>query len=130
MTKSRADKKEPAPTKMLLTYFDSLHRAVVGYPAVIRPGKDAKLVAGLWGSHGEQLVRDLMADFFKSKDPFILQNGYSVGVFISQAAKLLARRARRSLESWIDECDRIHGGQCPSSPAHFFRKDREKDGAA
>lgn len=122
MTQAR----DPAPTKALLTHFDSLHRAALGYPAVIRPGKDAMLLAGLWRSHGEQTVRELIGDFFESPDPFIRHAGYSVGVFLSQASKLIARRARRPrTESWIDECERLHDGQCANSQAHYFRKDKE-----
>jgi hypothetical protein len=116
-----------APTKDLLKYFDDLHRHHVGVAAVIQGGKDAKLIAGLWRSHGDALVRDLMQDFFLSNDRFIQDAGYSVGVFVSQAAKLIARRARapKQAVSWIDECDRLHSGSCASAAAHFHRKDRE-----
>ena len=70
-----------------------------------------------------------MTDFFASSDPFIRENGYSVGMFVSQAPKLIARRSRRpKASSWFDECDRLHGGRCSSAAAHFHLKD--KDGTA
>lgn len=82
---------QTAPTRELLTEFDRLHRELFGVASVINGGKDAKLLAGLWQSHGD-LVRELMADFFATDDAWIQQAGYSVGVFVSQAAKLIARR--------------------------------------
>lgn len=114
--------RETAPTKDLLTYFDTLHRDTLGVPAVIRPGKDAKQIATLWRSHGDQLVRDLMADFFASNDRFIQDAGYTVGVFVSQAGKLIARRhkawTRAADADWFDECKRLHGGQCGGRLRH------------
>jgi hypothetical protein len=61
---------------------------------VISGAKDAALVARLWRSHGDATVRALMADFFASTDPWIREHGYTVGMLVSQAAKLLARRAK------------------------------------
>lgn len=117
--------KETAPTRDLLTYFDELHVQRTGVRAVIHGGKDAKLIAGLWKSHGTMMVRALMADFFASKDHFIIEAGFSVGVFISQAPKLIARMVRAPRVSWFDECDHLHGGSCSSAAAHFHRKDKE-----
>jgi hypothetical protein len=87
-------KPDAAPTRELLTEFDRLHREHVGHPAVISGAKDAALIARLWRSHGEATVRGLMADFFRSPDPWIREHGYTVGMLVSQAAKLLARRAK------------------------------------
>ena len=73
---------DKAPTRALLTEFDRWHRLICdGVPAVIHGGKDAKLIAGLYRTHGEDLVRELMADYFQSRDAFIQQAGYTVGVF-------------------------------------------------
>jgi hypothetical protein len=83
-------KPDAAPTRDLLTEFDRLHRQHLGAPAVIANGKDAALIARLWRSPGER-VKPLMAAFFASPDPFIRSAGYTVGVFVSQAAKLLAQ---------------------------------------
>jgi hypothetical protein len=83
-------KPNAAPTRELLTEFDRLHRQHLGAPAVIQGGKDAALIARLWRSHGER-VRPLMAAFFSSPDPFIRSAGYTVGLFVTQAAKLIAQ---------------------------------------
>lgn len=91
-----------APTRALLTEFDRLHRDTLGVPAVIQGGKDARLIAGLWRSHGDELTRALMADFFATDDEFIQNAGYSVGVFVSQAAKLIAKRQRARLPAVRD----------------------------
>jgi hypothetical protein len=92
---ARKERKPDAPpTKALLTEFDRLHREHIGQPAVISGAKDAALVARLWRSHGDATVRALMADFFASTDPWIREHGYTVGMLVSQAAKLLARRAK------------------------------------
>lgn len=115
-----------APTRDLLATFDALHQQHLGVRAVIRPGKDGTLIAALWRSHGE-LVEPLMRDFFASDDPFILQAGFTVGVFISQAGKLLARRVlkqRQEHEDWHDECQRLHGGTCDKSLRHWDRMQR------
>ena len=114
-----------APTHALLVEFDRLHRLHIGYPAVIRAGKDAKLLAGLWRSHGEALVLALMEDLFTSRDPFIQQNGYTVGMLLSQAGKLLARRAAshrpRYEESWYAECAELHDSTCTGITGHTAR---------
>lgn len=87
-------RKSSAPTRELLTAFDQLHENRFGHRAVIQGGKDAKLLAGLCQSHGAEVVHALIQDFFASKDRFILDAGFTVGVFVSQAGKLLARRVR------------------------------------
>jgi hypothetical protein len=84
---------EKAPTKALLTRFDDLHAARLGYRAVISGAKDAMLLATFCRTHGPALVASLMDDFFASDDPFIQEAGFTVGVFYAQAGKLLARRA-------------------------------------
>jgi hypothetical protein len=83
-------KPDAAPTRDLLTEFDRLHREHLGAPAVIQGGKDAALIARLWRSHGER-VKPLMAAFFASPDPWIRSHGYTVGLFVTQAAKLIAQ---------------------------------------
>jgi len=114
----------PAPTKALLKAFDVLHQAKTGERAVIRPGKDAKLVAALCRTHGPERVRTLMEAFFASSDPFIQQAGYTVGVFHSQAGKLIAQaRAPTRAEpvysmDWWEECKAKHGGACNGRLAH------------
>lgn len=120
-------KRDPAPTVALLTEFDRLHLERLGVRAVIRRGKDARLVADLVASHGAEMVRELIGAFFATSDPWILARGFTVGVFISQAGKLLAARVRAG-EAWEAECDRIHGGACESGWVHRHRKRDENGG--
>lgn len=135
--------KETAPTRDLLKYFDDLHLQRVGVRAYIKPGKDAKLLASLWKSHGNDLVRDLIADFFESPDAFVRENGYSVGMFISQVPKLIARRARLVSNAarmchpqpepevdWFDECKRIHGNKCNGRMGHYIQMQIDAERAA
>lgn len=115
-----------APTGELLRYFDACHVERVGVRAVIRRGKDAALLAALCRSHGEGLVKELIGEFFASRDPWIRDHGYSVGVFVSQASKLLAVRARNARpRSWIEACEELHGGTCRDSVAHMWRTLRD-----
>ena len=103
-----------APTRELLRYFDDRHRDRLGEPAVIVPGKDAMLLSTLWKSHGTTTTYRLIDDFFASDDDFIRRAGYTVGVFGSQAGKLLSRRCSRRHRSAVsaevlDLCDAAEG---------------------
>lgn len=112
---------ERAPTTALLIEFDRLHQDRLRAPAVIQAGKDAKLLAGLCRSHGPDVVTALIADFFASRDPFIEQAGFTVGVFVSQAGKLIARRQRQAPrvdDAWFEDCQRLHDGTCGGRMRH------------
>ena len=116
---ARAEKKDRAPTVELLTYFDRCHVERFGVRAVIRGGKDAKLLAALCKSHGADAVRDLIAEFFRSRDPWVRSRGYTVGVFYSMAGALILHHRRP--KSWLEDCDHLHGGTCRDHVAHFWR---------
>lgn len=121
---AKAPQPPKAPTRDLLALFDRLHQEALGVRAVIRPGKDAALVASLWRSHSD-LVEPLMHDFFASDDPFVQDNGYSVGMFFGQFAKLIMRKRRQMQdqlqEAWQSECKRTHGGTCTKALHHYTR---------
>lgn len=118
-----------APTRELLEFFDAQHVEKLGARAVIQFGKDAKLLASLWRSHGTDMTKLLIGDFFGMNDPWIVARGYSVGVFITQAAGLLARRQltrqRAELLDWWEECKRLHAGACGSRYRHGVRSELE-----
>jgi hypothetical protein len=133
----------PEPTKELLSYFDGLHRAHLEEPAVINGGKDAKLLAGISKSHGPERVKELMHLFFESDDDFIQSAGYTVGVFVSQCGKLIARHRKGAGRGyrpatvptygsfgWKDECDRLHGGTngsaCGNGMFHTAKVESER----
>jgi hypothetical protein len=86
----------PAPTRALLTLFDTLHQARIGQPAAIQGGKDAKLLAQIYAWYGPDVTERLIRAFFASQDDFIAQAGFTVGVLYSQVGKLLAREAQRT----------------------------------
>lgn len=85
-------RQDRAPTHSLLRQFDELHQAKVNTKARLTPGKDAKLLADLWRTHGE-LVPELMTLFFAQNGNFVRGAGYTVGVFASQFGRLLTLRA-------------------------------------
>lgn len=80
------------PTRELLTHFDRKHVELTGERAVIIGGKDAKLLVGLCASHGPARVIELIDLFFASDDPWLVEAGYTVAVFVSQCGKLIARQ--------------------------------------
>lgn len=81
-----------APTRALLKLFDDWHRwKFHGTPAVIVAGKDAKILARLYSSHGD-LVDKLMEQFFRERGGFQQKAGFTVGVFASQCGRLLMER--------------------------------------
>jgi len=101
-----------------LEEFDRLHVATTGERAVINGGKDAALLTRLCKTHGEARIRELLAAFFRSTDPFIQQAGYTVGVFYSQVAKLIAKGRSPTTGptysggDWYDACR--HEPKCQS----------------
>ena len=116
-----------APTRELLTHFDALHVEHLGERAVIQGAKDAKLLAGLCASHGPDRVKELMALFFASDDEFIQQAGFTVGVFVSQCGKLIARHRRVKVPQrgeWRFECQRLHQGRCTNVTFHEALKEQ------
>jgi hypothetical protein len=125
-TTEEPERAPTAPTRALLTQFDSLHHAKFGTKAAIRAGKDAKLLAELWRQRqGDPVtVEALMTLFFAASDPFIQNAGYTVGVFVSQIGKLLPKAARAIQPpeiDWFDECKTLHGGECGQRHLHEHR---------
>jgi len=123
--------KAGVPTRELLTYFDDAHqRALKGAKAVINGGKDAKLIAGLWRTQGDSMTRQLIDDFFASPDPWIRNNGYTVGRLVSEAGKLLARRVRSQpviVKDWRAECREKHNGRCTNVYFHEAQIDADRE---
>ena len=125
------DRRQPtaAPTRELLAHFDALHVEFVGERAVFSGAKDAKIVAELFHSHGAERVKALMRKFFETDSEFVAEVGYSVGVFRSQMARLMAADRKRpakphlvSARDWADECRVMHGGRCTNVHFHEAKK--------
>lgn len=122
---SDSDHKErdqsPAPTRQLLALFDELHQARFDSKAEINGAKDGAILAGLCRKRGAEETERLIREFFELRDPWVLERGFSVGVFKTQIPKLLARKPKRQAaddSDWFDECQRLHGRRCNGRVGH------------
>ena len=75
---------EKPPLHDLFVFFDMAHIARLGTKAVFTPGKDGRIFVTLWRQRGTEETKALIRAFFEMNDPFVLQAGFSVGVFKSQ----------------------------------------------
>lgn len=93
-----------APTQALLAYFDRRYTERFGTKATFTPGKDAKHMADLWRQRrGQAVTVELLIDtFFASRDSWIAQSGFTVGVFFSQAARLTTEVASKNAATSYD----------------------------
>lgn len=67
------------------TFFDRFNEK-----PMIDGGKDGKIIKTLLGTYELDVLKEFLNRFFASTDPFILQGGYTIGVFKSQINKLIA----------------------------------------
>lgn len=124
----------PAPTRQLLTYFDTAHKDATGHRALIAGAKHGMMLARVWRLYGDDTYR-LMDLFFAGND-FADEAGYSVGVFVSQVPRLLLRLGRQRArvgseayyavaQAWMDECEAHHAGSmCANRREHERRMGR------
>lgn len=113
------EQSEKAPTRELLKLFDECHQNRFDTPAEINGGKDAALMAGVWRKRGTEETERLIRAFFASRDSWLMQSGFSVGVFKSQIPKLLTAAGKlKPRQHWRDECVTMHGGACESATYH------------
>lgn len=92
----------PAPTRDLLALFDSLHQARFHVPADINGRKDASILAKIWRQRGTEQTAALIREFFAIQDAWVLERGFSVGIFKTQVSKLLVRLPKASQPA-VDE---------------------------
>lgn len=111
-----------APTRELMSLFDGLHRQRFDdAPAEFDRAKDSAILAAVWRKRGSPETEHLIRAFFATRDSWVVQAGFTVGVFKSQIPKLLSARQPRAVEPaerWYDECQRLHAGSCGSRTAH------------
>jgi hypothetical protein len=114
-----------APTRLLMTHFDTLHRQSFGTAAHFSGAKDANLLAKLWRERQDDpvSVEALMTAFFQHPPQFARDNGFTVGIFYSQIGRLLLEVQRETFqpEDWASECQRLHGGRCISRYTHGLK---------
>jgi hypothetical protein len=70
----------PKPKTLIEAYHDGFVARFHTKPA-INGAKDGRLLKVLTESHGDDRVRQLLDWFFRIRDPFIQNSGYTVGVF-------------------------------------------------
>jgi hypothetical protein len=82
-----------APTRDLLALFDECHLAKLGTKADLTPKKDGAILAAIWKQRqGDPVtVEALIRAFFDDNDPWVIERGYTVGVFKTQVGKLVTR---------------------------------------
>ena len=76
--------------KKFIDYYHNTFLDRFNEKPMIDGGKDGKIIKSLLGTYEFDILKDLLGRFFNSTDPFILQSGYTIGVFKSQINKLIA----------------------------------------
>jgi phage replication O-like protein O len=78
-----------APTTLIQNFFYSEYQTKLGEPYVPNWGKDGAIFKDLLKTIPEDKIKELIRTYFILEDPFIVNAGYTVGVFKSQINKLL-----------------------------------------
>lgn len=100
-------KKERSPSvpksERARTLIDDYHDGFVarfGEKPHIQGGKDGRILKELAEKHGAHRVRELLALFFRTDDPWICNSGYSLGVFAHcfNSLQIAQKRTRRATE--------------------------------
>jgi phage replication O-like protein O len=87
--KDTIQKKDTAITTKIQKFFYSEYETKLGEPYVPEWGKDGAIFKGLLKTLSEERITDIIKTFFLIEDPFIVNAGYTIGVFKSQINKLL-----------------------------------------
>jgi len=74
--------------KHLLTYFCGKYQERFNRKYVPSYAKDYSLLKNILGTLSEKEVISLMDKFFATNDPFVLKEGFTIGIFKSQINKL------------------------------------------
>lgn len=99
--------------KALLSHFDAAFRKqewnVEHEPAPINGAKDSALAKKLLALYSYERLIQLIDAFFASSDPFIVNSGYTFGVFYSSIGKLIAAKPGRKADRLQGLRDFING---------------------
>ncbi len=93
LTKETKQKKHTERNPDIKKFIDHYHNTFLerfNEKPMIDGGKDGKIIKSLLGTYEIDLLKELLDKFFNSPDEFILQSGYTIGVFKSQINKLIA----------------------------------------
>ncbi len=96
-------KKTDPDVKSFILEWGEIWSQKFGKPYTANWGKEVKLVKGMLKIHSLQELRELRDDFFTSKDPFIIQSDYSIGVFKTMVNKLITNRKLDPVEQAREE---------------------------
>lgn len=83
-------KKNDPNIKKFINYYHNTFLERFNEKPMIDGGKDGKIIKTLLGTYNLEILKEFLDRFFSSTDPFILQGGYTIGVFKSQINKLIA----------------------------------------
>jgi hypothetical protein len=90
--------------KNFIDYYHNSFKEKFGTNPLIENGKDGKIVKELLSHFGIEHLKFLLKQFFESDDRFILESGYTIGVFRSQVNKLnLGKKVKRDKHSGLRE---------------------------
>lgn len=90
--KTLEGKKPPSDITIFLNYTKETFLSIKGEKLHIDWGKDSAIVKSLLGTYDLLKLKSLWDRFLFSKDKFILDSGFSIGVFKSQVNKLTTAR--------------------------------------
>jgi len=94
-TENKNPKKPKNPDiKVFIDYYHDQFLSKFEEKPIIDGGKDGAIIGKLLKTHSLERLKELINAFFNSKDPFIQQSGYTIGVFKTQINKLLTENKR------------------------------------
>jgi hypothetical protein len=80
----------------VLTLYDTGFRHKFGVKAPITMGKDAAIAKWLLSQYSLEQIGQWFDGFFASRDPFIINSGYSMGVFKACLPKIIVSAVRQA----------------------------------
>lgn len=83
-----------SPKEVIDYYHDSFIKKF-GEKPIISGGKDAAIMKKIITSYGTPKTKELLDRFFESKDEFVINSGYTIGVFATQINKLITQAKPR-----------------------------------
>jgi uncharacterized protein YdaU (DUF1376 family) len=94
-------------TKEFLTFYRERFKTEFEKDPVVEWGKDGKIIKGLLKFIPFAELKELLIKFFESKDKFIQNSGYTIGVFKSQLNKLrIGESTKDGIDLWLDVKDK------------------------
>lgn len=75
------ERRDPSDHNVLIRYWCDLYVEHVGTKYPFNGGKDGATIKWLRGIYTDDEIRGFMTAFFEMDDPFIVDSGFSLGVF-------------------------------------------------